>query len=317
MKCSNSGAMSSARARSGGTRISTVLMRYSRSSRNSRARASSGERLVGGGYEAHVDGDGAVAAERRHGALLERGQELALQVQRQVADLVEEQRAARRGLEAARAILARVRERAFAMAEQLALEQRLAHCAEVHGHEHLAGALRLTRAAGARRALCRRRSLRGSARSRRSAPRGARARTRRASTGALPITGCGAPVAASTSSRSRVRRRATSSRESRSVRPRGYRRDQLLVLPRLQHEVGGARLDRVHRRRHVAVGGHQHHDEARIDLEDLPQPREAFGAAVRAAREVHVEQHDVEARCARGRAACAGRTRFERPRSAA
>ena len=76
---------------------------------------------------------------------------------------------------------------------------------------------------------------------------------------------------------------------------RGDGCDELLVLPRLQHEVGGPGLDRVDGRRDVAVGGHQHDDHAGVDLENALEPLEAFRAAVRAAREVHVEQHDVEA----------------------
>ena len=44
--------------------------------------------------DAHVDGDGLGAAEPPHHARLERAQELGLQLERELADLVEEERAA-------------------------------------------------------------------------------------------------------------------------------------------------------------------------------------------------------------------------------
>ena len=45
---------------------------------------------IGRGNDAHVDGDRLVGADRHHLALLERGQELGLQLKRKIADLVEE-----------------------------------------------------------------------------------------------------------------------------------------------------------------------------------------------------------------------------------
>ena len=57
-------------------------------------------------------------------ALLQRAQQLGLQLERQLADLVEEQRAAVRELEAARAALQRAGEGAALVAEELALDQR-------------------------------------------------------------------------------------------------------------------------------------------------------------------------------------------------
>src|SRR5581483_9511606 len=58
-------------------------------------------------------------------ALLQEAQELRLQRDRQVADLVEEQRAAARRLDLAERLLHRAGERAPFVAEELALEQRL------------------------------------------------------------------------------------------------------------------------------------------------------------------------------------------------
>ena len=56
-------------------------------------------------------------------ALLQDAQELRLQLERNLADLVEEQRALAGELESAGAIADRAGERSFDMAEQLALEQ--------------------------------------------------------------------------------------------------------------------------------------------------------------------------------------------------
>ena len=56
---------------------------------------------VGGRDHAHVDGDHLRAADAADLALLERAQQLGLQLERQLADLVEEERAAVRLLEAA------------------------------------------------------------------------------------------------------------------------------------------------------------------------------------------------------------------------
>ncbi len=83
------------------------------------------EIAVGRGHEPHVERHLAIRADRAHHALLQRAQELRLQRQRQLADLVEEQRAAVRLQEEAGARAARVGEGAPRVTEELALEQRL------------------------------------------------------------------------------------------------------------------------------------------------------------------------------------------------
>ena len=77
------------------------------------------------------------AADARDLPLLEHAQQLHLRRQRHVADLVEEQRARVRELEAPDATLGRAGERALLVAEQLALEQRLRQRPAVHGDERL------------------------------------------------------------------------------------------------------------------------------------------------------------------------------------
>ena len=74
------------------------------------------------GDHAHVDADGLVAADALELALLQHAQQLRLRRGRDLADLVEEQRAAVGLLEAAVAARGRAGERALLVAEQLALE---------------------------------------------------------------------------------------------------------------------------------------------------------------------------------------------------
>ena len=68
-------------------------------------------------------------------ALLDRAQQLGLQVEPQIADLVEEQRAAVGQLELADALLQRAGERALLVAEQRALDQLARNRGEVDGDE--------------------------------------------------------------------------------------------------------------------------------------------------------------------------------------
>ncbi len=87
-------------------------------------------------------------ADRAHGALLDRAQQLALHRQRQLADLVEQQGAAVRGLEEALAVLGGTGEGALAVAEELGLEQGLGDRTAVDRDEGLRRprALRVDRA---------------------------------------------------------------------------------------------------------------------------------------------------------------------------
>src|SRR6185312_16024840 len=77
-------------------------------------------------------------------ALLEHAQELGLKAERQLADLVEEQRAAVGHLEPAGLLFGRAGERALLVTEQLALDQRLGQRGAVDGD---ARALRAARGA--------------------------------------------------------------------------------------------------------------------------------------------------------------------------
>src|SRR4029078_3005184 len=82
--------------------------------------------------QADVDLDGLEAADALELALLDRAQELDLHLDRDLADLVEEQRAAVGELEPAGLARRRAGERALLVAEQLGLHQRLGDRRAVH-----------------------------------------------------------------------------------------------------------------------------------------------------------------------------------------
>ena len=83
------------------------------------------ERPVGRRDQPEVDGDRSVAAEPLESALLEHAQQLGLRDDRQVADLVEEQRAVVGQFEAAGLAVVRAGEGALLVAEDLGFEQRV------------------------------------------------------------------------------------------------------------------------------------------------------------------------------------------------
>ena len=90
---------------------------------------------MGGGDDAHVAADRAIAADALERALLQDAQQLDLHLHRHVADFVEEQRAALGKLEAPDPRGERAGEGALLVAEQLAFEQVRRNGAAVDGHE--------------------------------------------------------------------------------------------------------------------------------------------------------------------------------------
>src|SRR5229473_3098507 len=90
---------------------------------------------MGGGDDAHVDAHRRSPAEPLHLALFEDAEKLRLQFERQLADLVEEQRPALGLLEAADAARGRAGEGALLRPEQLALEELGGYRGAVHGDE--------------------------------------------------------------------------------------------------------------------------------------------------------------------------------------
>ena len=118
---------------------------------------------VGGGDQAEVGLDRAGAADALDLALLNRAQQLGLQVEPQVADLVEEERAAGGELELADLLADRAGERALLVAEEHAFDQVLRNRRQVHGDKRTVRRRRPRDAAAAPAAPCRCRSRRASA----------------------------------------------------------------------------------------------------------------------------------------------------------
>ena len=100
-KCCTSGAMSSGRSRSGGDEDGKHAEAVVEVAAERAAGHHGVEVAVGGGDEPHVHLLRARAAQPLELLLLQRPQQLGLHVERDLADLVEEQRAAVRQLEAA------------------------------------------------------------------------------------------------------------------------------------------------------------------------------------------------------------------------
>ena len=130
-RCSASSGMSSIRSRSGGRWISNVLMRYIRSSRNSPAATISGRLRCVAQTTRTSTIERLVLADAADFAAFQHAQQLGLHRLGQLADFVEEDRAAVGHFEQADAVLVGAGERALAMAEQLAFDQRLGQRAAV------------------------------------------------------------------------------------------------------------------------------------------------------------------------------------------
>ena len=94
---------------------------------------------VGGGHHAHVDVKRAGSSDALEAPFFERPENLRLEGERQVADLIQEQRSAVRHLEAARFALRGAGEGPFLVTEQLGLEQGLGNRRAIDRHERPVG----------------------------------------------------------------------------------------------------------------------------------------------------------------------------------
>ena len=92
---------------------------------------------MGRGDDAHVAADGFIAADPLEAALLQHAQQFHLHLQRHVADLVQEQRAALGKLEAAEPRRQGAGEGAFFVAEQLAFQEVGRYGAAVHRYKRM------------------------------------------------------------------------------------------------------------------------------------------------------------------------------------
>ena len=101
-----------------------------------------GQRLMGGGHDAHIHFDGLVVAHPLQLAALDKAQQLGLQPQRHLADLVQKQRASVGGLNPSYAPLHRAGEGPASVAEEFSFQQRLGNGRAVDGDKWLAAARR-------------------------------------------------------------------------------------------------------------------------------------------------------------------------------
>ena len=124
-------------------------MRYIKSSRNSPVGDHFVQIAMRGANDAHIDVDRLVLADAANLAALQHAQQLGLHRFGQLADFVEKDRAAVGDFEQADAMLVGAGERAFAMAEQLAFDQRLGQRAAIDRHKrHLGPRALLVNGAG-------------------------------------------------------------------------------------------------------------------------------------------------------------------------
>src|ERR1017187_2564328 len=105
--------------------------------------------LISGGDHAYVHRDRAAAAEALDLPLLQNAQEFRLEFQRKVADFIEKQRAAIRGLKASLALGNGARKGASLVPEEFTLQQRRGNRGTVNGYERL-----LAARAGSMEGLC-------------------------------------------------------------------------------------------------------------------------------------------------------------------
>ena len=110
---------------------------------------------MGGADDAHIDGERLVFADAADFAAFQHAQQFGLHRLGQLADFVEEQRAAVGDFEQADAVLVGAGEAAFAMAEQFAFDQTFRQRAAVDGDEGHFGSGRFDRARRGRPVPCR------------------------------------------------------------------------------------------------------------------------------------------------------------------
>ena len=248
------------------------------------ARDHGGQRPVGRRDDAHVDFTALARAEHLEGAVLQHAQHLDLRRRIEIADLVEEDRAAVRHLEAALAVDAGVGERAAHVAEHLALEQRRRHAAEVHLDERLADAPAVA-VDGLGDQLLAGAALAGD-QDRGVGRRDAADQLEDAQHARIAPDQI-AEVVARVELVARQRRLGGLCPRPHQAERRLHGLHHLLVGPRLGDEVGRAGLHAFDRQPDRSPRRDQDHRDRRHRLSDLAQQRQPFFAGG-AAREVHV-----------------------------
>ena len=251
---------------------------------------------VGGADDTHRDLARAAGTQALELAALQHAQQLGLARQRQVADLVEEQRAAVGRFEASLAgAVGRACVGTGLRAEQFRLDQLTRQRAAVHRHERsgahggvglddfrdalLAGTVRT----GDEYRNVRTRDLAGELHQ----PLGGGGGKHQAA----QVVGGIERLSAATALVAQARHLARGFGKFQQVL---HRRHQLVVVPRLGEVVGGAGLDQFHRGFEVRPGGQQDDRQVRMALADRPEQCHAFLARGGVGGEVHVLHHEVD-----------------------
>lgn len=243
---------------------------------------------VGRRDEPAVDLHGQIAAHADDRAALQRRQQFRLQMQRQVADLIEEERTAVGDLELSGTVGARIGEGTLHVAEQFAFEQRLGHGTHIHGHHRTATAMRAAVNLARQHLLARtvfprnedigigRRDLFDDLADtfhRRTRPPEHRLVDRQFAPD-LP----------------QPFHLALRTGQLAGVAQRG---DQPLIIPGLDHEIDRTVAHGPHCQIDIGIGRKENDLHVGTYVADPPQPVDALVAVVDAGREIHVEQHGV------------------------
>ena len=246
--------------------------------------------------KADVHGDGLAAADPHDAAVLDRTQQFRLQVQGDVANLIEEERPTIGLFKLAGVVSVGIREGSFHVAEEFAFEERFRDGAGIDSHHRpvapeaqgvdFPGQYVL---AGAIFAGDEYRGVRGCGLSDRLPDGGHRL-------GGAPVhrfLDCARNDKRVARNGNRVSRDAPPHRLAGLVAGGGEGRHQLLVVPGLDNEVEGSALHPFHGQLNVGIGGEEDDFHVGCHLLDFPGPVEPFVARIDGRREVHIQEHHV------------------------
>ena len=239
---------------------------------------------IGGADEPDIHRDGVGATHPHNTSVLNDPQQLRLQVQRNIANFIEEERSAVGLLKLAHMVRVRICESALDVAEQFALKQRFSNRTSIHRHHRLAAAQALSMYFARQHILA----------------------------GAIfagdenrGIGGCnfinGFPDGCHRLGRAPEHRFFASLRMTGFPPHRlpglvpsgGQSGHQLLIVPRLHDEIERSALHSFYSQLDIGVCGEQHHLHLRYHLFDLTCPVQALIAGVDGRIEVHIQQHHV------------------------
>ena len=249
--------------------------------------------LVSRTDEADIHGSSFRAAHAYHAAVLGHPEQFSLQMKRDVAYFVQEERPAVGLFELAGMVCERIRERPLDVAEEFALEESLGDGSGIHGDHRLTGPgtpgvdfPRQDVLSGTVLACDEHRRVRAGnlvngladgGHGAGSAPEYVRSFAALRMTRGIPM----ARVVQMTGGLAGL------------VAGGGERGHQLFVLPRFDDEVEGSPFHPFYSQLDVGICREEYDLHPGVHLLDLPGPVEAFVAGIDAGVEIHVQQHDV------------------------